>query len=115
MRVFIGIELEDAVTAAAADLGQALKARLATVAPGFTARWVPPANLHITLWFIGEVADPRALELANRLREPFDVAPFQLGLRGCGAFPSSGAPRVLWIATAAGTDAMRTLYHRLEG
>jgi RNA 2',3'-cyclic 3'-phosphodiesterase len=115
MRVFVGVELEDAVAAAAADLGRALKAQLATVAPGFTARWVSPGNLHITLWFIGEVAEPRALELAERLREPFDMAPFQLGLRGCGAFPSSGAPRVLWIATTEGTDAMRTLYHRLEG
>ena len=115
MRLFVGIELEDAVTAAAADLGQALKARLSAVSPGFSARWVPAANLHITLWFIGEVAEPRALELAERLRAPFDQAPFQLGLRGCGAFPSSGAPRVLWIATTDGTDAMRTLYHRLEG
>ena len=114
MRLFVGIELDGAVSAAAAEVGRALKPRLAAVAPGFSARWIPQSNLHITLWFIGEVADPRAADLVERLREPFDVAPFQLGLRGCGAFPPSGAPRVLWIATNEGTDAMRALYGRLE-
>jgi 2'-5' RNA ligase len=114
MRLFVGIELDDAVSAAAAGVGQALKPRLAAVAPGFSARWIPQSNLHITLWFIGEVADSRGADLIERLREPFDVAPFRLGLRGCGAFPPSGAPRVLWIGTNEGTDAMRALYARLE-
>jgi 2'-5' RNA ligase len=114
MRLFIGIELDDAVSAAAADVGQALRVRLAAVAPGFSARWIPQANLHITLWFIGETAEPRAADLVERLNEPFDLAPFELGLAGCGAFPPSGAPRVLWIGTTEGTSAVRALYGRLE-
>ena len=114
MRLFIGVELDDAVRAAAATAALELKARLDTCAPGFSARWIDQANLHITLWFIGEVADERVLEISDALRRPFDVAPFSLSLMRCGAFPPSGAPRVLWIGTTNGTEAMRELYGRIE-
>ena len=114
MRLFIGIELDDAVTAAAAEAALQLKARLGAVAPGFNARWIDRANLHITLWFIGEVVDERAGSIAESLRAPFDIAPFRLELGGCGAFPPSGAPRVLWIGTTRGADPMRDLYGRIE-
>ena len=114
MRLFIGVELDDAVRGAAADAALELKARLDTRAPGFTARWIDRANLHITLWFIGEVADERVAEISDALRRPFDVAPFSLSLMGCGAFPPSGAPRVLWIGTTKGSEAMRELYDRIE-
>jgi 2'-5' RNA ligase len=112
--LFMGIELDDAVTAAAADAALDLKSRLGSVAPGFTARWIDRANLHITLWFIGEVVDERAAAMTEALRSPFDVAPFRLDLAGCGAFPPSGAPRVLWIGTTRGIDAMRELHARVE-
>jgi RNA 2',3'-cyclic 3'-phosphodiesterase len=114
MRLFIGVELDNAVRAAAATAALELKARLDTCEPGFAARWIDRANLHITLWFIGEVADERVVEISDALRRPFDVAPFSLVLMGCGAFPPSGAPRVLWIGTAKGTEGMRELYGRIE-
>jgi 2'-5' RNA ligase len=105
----MGIELDDAVTAAAADAALVLKSRLGSVAPGFTARWIDRANLHITLWFVGEVVDDRRAAITEAIRSPFDVAPFRLDLRGAGGFPSSGAPRVLWIGTTTGTEPMREL------
>ena len=115
MRLFVGVELEAAVVAAAAKAGQALETRLAAVTPGFKARWIPAANLHITLWFLGEVDEARSAALVSRLAEPFAVKPFDLVLRGCGAFPPSGPPSVVWIGTGAGTDAMRALYLELAG
>lgn len=113
MRLFVGVELDEAVAAAAASAARALKERLAEVAPRFVARWVPPANLHITLWFIGEVPEPRGEAIVEALRPPLDMPAFRLVLRGCGAFPPSGAPRVLWIGAGAGAGAMRDLYARI--
>ena len=113
VRLFIGVELDEAVRAVAATAALELKARLDTCAPGLTARWIDRANLHITLWFIGEVADERGLEISGVLGRPLDVDPFSLALMGCGAFPPSGAPRVLWIGTTKGTGAMRELYARI--
>ena len=114
MRLFVGVELEGPVAEKAASAALALKQRLAETAPRFVARWVPPANLHITVWFIGEVPEPRADEVVEALRPRLDLPAFRLALRGCGAFPPSGAPRVLWIGVGAGTAEMQDLYARIE-
>jgi 2'-5' RNA ligase len=114
MRLFIGVELDEAVKAAAADAAARLRRRLTRAVPALQARWVPPENLHITLWFIGEVADPQVEELTGALqRAPFDVRPFQLTAEGWGAFPPSGAPRVLWIGVTEGAWQMTAIYSEL--
>ena len=106
MRLFVGLELDEPVRAAAAAVAERLQSRSLTVAPDFKARWVPGANLHITVWFFGEVADAPAARLVDHLGMPLGLSPFALDVRGCGAFPRSGAPRVLWIGAAEGTAGM---------
>jgi RNA 2',3'-cyclic 3'-phosphodiesterase len=113
VRLFIGLELDAPVRAAAAEAASRLQQQLSAVAPDFEARWVPPENLHITVWFFGEVADPAAARLAEHLSPPLGLAAFDLGVRGCGAFPRSGAPRVLWIGTGDGTAGMIAAHARL--
>ena len=77
------------------------------------ARWIPAANLHITLWFIGEVADDRAEELLRAISPPFDEAPFDIHLAGLGAFPASGAPRVIWLGVQSGAERLARLHAEL--
>ena len=113
MRLFIGVDLDDPVRTAAAALTDHLRTELQRVDPDFTARWIPPPNLHITLWFLGEVADDAADALLAVLRQPFVNAPFPLVLRGCGAFPRSGPPRVLWVGVPHGAAGMQGLYGEL--
>ena len=110
MRLFIGVELDGAVRAAAADVAERLRQRLARAEPRLRARWIAPENLHITLWFIGEVPDPRAEAIQDALTRPFGAPAFPLAIAGCGAFPPSGAPRVLWIGVGEGASGMRRLY-----
>jgi RNA 2',3'-cyclic 3'-phosphodiesterase len=110
VRLFIGVELDDRTRAAAADVAERLRQRLTRVDPQLVARWVPPENLHITLWFIGEVADDRAGQVEDALRAPFDEAVFPVVLQGAGAFPPSGPPRVFWIGLAEGQRGMEALY-----
>ena len=106
MRLFVGLELDEGVRKAAAAVAARLETRLAEVARDFKARWIPDSNLHITIWFFGEIADEAAAVLIEQLRAPLRVSPFELAVRGCGAFPRSGPPRVLWIGTAEGTAGM---------
>ncbi|HEX2153410.1 MAG TPA: RNA 2',3'-cyclic phosphodiesterase [Acidimicrobiia bacterium] len=72
----------------------ALAHRLESVTlPG---RPVPPANWHITLRFIGhveEVAYERWLATMDQAPAP---APFDLALRGFGAFPRAARATVFW-------------------
>jgi 2'-5' RNA ligase len=106
VRLFVGLALDAPVRAAAATVSSRLERRLSSVARDFKARWVPPDNLHLTIWFFGEVPDAAAARLADHLAAPLGLSPFALDVRGCGAFPRSGAPRVLWLGTAEGTTGM---------
>jgi RNA 2',3'-cyclic 3'-phosphodiesterase len=110
VRLFVGLELDERVRTAAAVVAARLETRLSEVARGFRARWIPDSNLHITVWFFGEIAEDAAAVLIEQLRAPLRVSPFELAVRGCGAFPRSGPPRVLWIGTAEGKAAMVDAY-----
>src|SRR5215207_7826426 len=106
VRLFVGLELDEPVRLTAAAVADRLRGHASAIAPDFKARWIPPANLHITIWFFGEVSDDAATVLIEQLRTPLPRSAFELSARGCGAFPRSGAPRVLWIGTGEGTAAM---------
>lgn len=61
-----------------------------------------PEQLHVTLMFLGEVAENRLPEL-RKVGEKVaaGVAPFTARVRGTGFFPEQGSPRV-WFAKAEG-------------
>ena len=71
MRLFIGVELPEAVKESAAEQLRDVQERVRRAAPAAAIRWVEPANLHVTLWFIGEVEDARAAALTAALQPPF--------------------------------------------
>ena len=110
MRLFIGIELDEQIRGAAAAIAESLRNRLG---PRIDARWIPAANLHITLWFIGEVADDRADVLLSAIGQPFAEAAFDIHIAGLGAFPPSGAPRVIWIGVPSGVERLVRLHGEL--
>ena len=110
MRVFIGIELDAHVRERAAAIAEALRIQLGR---RIDARWIPAANLHITLWFIGEVADDRAEALLRTIGPPFAGASFDIHIAGLGAFPASGAPRVIWVGVPSGGEQLVRLHAEL--
>jgi RNA 2',3'-cyclic 3'-phosphodiesterase len=114
MRVFVGVELDDAVRAAAADVAERLRQRLQRSRVDLTARWVDAANLHITLWFLGELNDERFALVSSVLHAPFATNAFQLAIYGCGAFPASGQPRSLWLGVTAGRESVTDIHRELK-
>lgn len=76
-------------------------------------RWVPPANLHLTLRFLGSLDGPRLELLRNGLRAVRRPR-FELGLDGRGAFGGRAAPRVVWLGVGAGREACKVLAQALE-
>ena len=77
MRLFIAIHLSEAQRSAVLSAQQAFRAA------GVRGNYTPAENLHLTLAFIGEYPDPDAVLAAM---EEMDFAPFDLTLRGLGAF-----------------------------
>ena len=69
---------------------------------GHGLRWVPEENLHLTVWFLGEVSEARSTAVLDALKAPLASPAFTLHIAGLGAFPPSGPPRVLWMGVREG-------------
>src|SRR5262245_42038496 len=60
--------------------------------------WVKPANTHLTLRFLGDLARERQADLQSAVeRAAMGVKPFSITASGTGAFPNTRNARVLWI------------------
>lgn len=97
MRLFVCCELGEDCRSRLWDLSLKLQA------PGASVAWVARANYHLTLKFLGEVAEDRVDQVINQLRSVnAGRSAFDLHLQGAGAFPHPGAPRVLWVGVERG-------------
>jgi 2'-5' RNA ligase len=79
--------------------------------------WVPAQQLHLTLRFIGEVADETVTErLGDELADQVAraVRPFILPVEGVGVFPVRGAPKVVWAGVGRGHPHLFQLRQRMD-
>jgi 2'-5' RNA ligase len=61
-------------------------------------KWVAEDALHVTLKFLGEVADDRAAPIGAALAEAVRTArPFEVALGGFGVFPDHERPRIFLL------------------
>lgn len=109
MRLFVAVDLSDDLKSRVADLQQQLRRTLAHSASTARMTWVAADRFHLTLRFIGEIAEAPAASIVTALAMPFPESPFDLSLGGVGMFPTSGRPRVLWLGVTEGLDPLRRL------
>jgi 2'-5' RNA ligase len=107
-RTFVALLLsEQAKRAVAAQIN-----RLRQLSKAVT--WVPPANLHLTLRFLGEQEEEQVPELVAALQEAAqEVNPFTMGLRGLGAFPGLEHPTTIWVGVSTGAPEVKYLQIRV--
>ena len=107
MRLFIAIPLTEPLRATL----QAAVAKLAETRAA--VRWVEPVNWHITVKFLGELADGLIPEIATRLsRAAAQVPVFPLNLEGVVRFPPRGQARLV-VSKILSPDQRLTRLHRL--
>jgi 2'-5' RNA ligase len=102
MRLFVAIDVGDAVRAEASRVIKVISDKIEAVKTPPKITWVKPTALHVTLRFIGEVDEAAVADLQTRLAPPMAMAPFEVEWRGVGAFPSTRHPRALWLGVVAG-------------
>ncbi len=97
----------------ALDLPEAIRVRLGALGGGMPgARWLDPANFHLTLRFLGDV-DRRTFRDLCDVLATVEAFPFPLTLKGVGQFPPRGAARTLWAGVAR-NPALAQLRDRVE-
>ena len=110
MRLFAGVELAPDVQAACAAASSALASRLADAGVRTAIRWTPSPNLHVTLWFFGHVDEVVRDRIAAEMDTAWRLPAFTADVGSAGAFPPSGAPRVLWLGLLRGGESFGALY-----
>lgn len=109
MRLFVSVDLPD-VAAAVSSVQDVLEP-----IPGI--RCTDPENLHVTLKFLGEVEVDRldiVQDAVDRAVQRSTVAPFDVHLRGLGAFPSREYITVVWAGVDEGGTHLRKLHEAVE-
>lgn len=111
VRAFVAVRMNEQVEEAVAKTIDELRH------PHDGIRWVPRANLHITLKFLGPAVDSHRLQqLAGGLRQlAAKTAPFEVVAAEVGAFPALEHPRTIWVGLHnVESGALAALAARLE-
>jgi 2'-5' RNA ligase len=105
IRAFVAIELPDGVRTHLARVQGQLR-------PGHegVVRWVDPRGIHLTLKFLGNIAEARVPAVVEAVRgAAAGVGHFRLGVGGLAAFPNLRAPRVVWVGLGGDLEGLSAL------
>ncbi len=82
---------------------------------GLDVRWVRPANIHLTIVFMGDV-DPERFNAIEAALDPVcrGHKPFWVALKGTGVFPNKRRPNVVWIGLAGDVEEMSQFRDALQ-
>ena len=110
LRLFVAIELPDAIRST-------LQATVDELRPALTGpfRWAPPAAMHLTLRFLGDVRTDDVGDITDAIKSAAgDAQSFSLRLKGAGSFPAGRSPSVLWAGLDGDVAALQTLRNAIE-
>ncbi|MCC6557061.1 MAG: RNA 2',3'-cyclic phosphodiesterase [Polyangiaceae bacterium] len=109
MRVFVAVD-------PGAELLVKVEALLKELAPRApSAQWVDPGGLHITLAFLGEIAEERLPLVAAAAESAAALhSPLALRIERAGMFGARRRPRVIWLGVGGAVAALAALRRDLE-
>lgn len=109
IRSFVAVDIDNpsilsAVTAVQQDLR----------ATGADLKMVDPQNMHLTIWFLGEI--PRqTLERVKDALSGVRFNTFSLRVAGVGYFPGGRSVQVIWAGVEDPDDQLSHIYGQLRG
>lgn len=104
MRTFIAIDISE-------DIGRSLSLAICHLKyAGADVKWVDPANIHLTLKFLGEISGDKLAQVKSALDGIADSTKrFRVNIKDIGAFPGTGRPRVIWAGLSDGARESKDL------
>ncbi len=108
MRAFVAFDLPEDIKKEISQYTEAFRGAFKHV------RWVDSKNLHLTMKFLGEIDEEKALAIKDRLRDfVCDFSPFLIKVEGVGCFPNFKFPRVIWVKAVS--DELFPFFESLSG
>jgi 2'-5' RNA ligase len=74
---------------------------------------VKPQNIHITLRFLGDIT-LSMVEKIDKEMQSVVFRPFDVEIKGVGAFPNVNYARVVWAGIQQGADELKAVFDQLE-
>jgi 2'-5' RNA ligase len=113
-RLFLAVNLSIASTRRVAEALERMR-RGTEGGRGPKVSWVPPANLHVTLKFLGWTRPEAVAGIRERLATGLTGRKsFEIEAVGTGAFPSTHAAKVLWVGLRDASGALAGLARDVE-
>lgn len=92
MRTFVAIDFDEGIRRQLAALQTRLKPKCPKV------KWVDPRQIHLTLKFLGEIAEGQVAAISEALGTlARECRPFEVKVEELGCFPPGGGVDVLWV------------------
>jgi 2'-5' RNA ligase len=80
---------------------------------GGDLRLVNPANIHLTIRFLGDIPSREVDRIFNGMEE-VAFSPFNVEIGGVGVFPNLNRLRVIWVGLQKGADELQHIFRQLE-
>ena len=108
MRAFLAIQLPEPTRRSIS----AVQKRIEAKAPGFY-RWTPQDQLHITLYFLGELEEEQAEKVAAAVAS-VKAEPFEIATEGLVSLPDLRNPRILATSIVGEVEKLKRFQQRLS-
>ncbi|HET9200278.1 MAG TPA: RNA 2',3'-cyclic phosphodiesterase [Dehalococcoidia bacterium] len=109
LRLFIALELPEAMKEELAAAQERLRARLKV-----RLKWVRPESIHLTLKFLGYVDEDRAQTIGANLSQAVSShGELSLHLGGLGSF-GGRRPRVVWVGVGGDVEELAALQRSID-
>ncbi len=83
------------------------------VRTGADLKLVKPENIHVTMRFLGNITPPM-VDSIHEAMQKVSFSPFDVEIRGVGAFPKLQYARVIWAGIRNGAEQLSNISNQLE-
>jgi 2'-5' RNA ligase len=108
IRSFLAFDIENDTV-----LNRLAAAQKHLIQTGADLKLVEPQNIHITIRFLGNITQATAEKIFNEMKQ-VQFTPFNVQIKGIGAFPNPNYPRVVWAGITTGADQLKSVFSQLE-
>lgn len=108
IRSFIAIDIEDENV-----IRELCKVQSALLESGADIKPVENENIHVTIRFLGEIPSAMIEKVYSEMNK-IVFSPFDIEIKGLGAFPNIRHVNVIWAGIGRGANELRNIYYQLE-
>ncbi len=113
VRAFVAVNLSIEATQAVAEVQKRFRAEVSSLPMKIS--WVPAANLHVTIKFLGSIDRELGDGVLSALKPAVsELDSFTVKVGRVGAFPSADRPRILWVGLEDPNKKLTELYAVVE-